>query len=102
MKTTKEERQKKDAYQVKIKDLLKECGEHESLSEILREMTKNVIEVMYSEELKQHLGFEKQEKLAGRRVNYRNGSSKKVVTGSRGRVFQFFGKGNIFALSARF
>jgi hypothetical protein len=29
-------------------------------------------------------GFEKQEKLAGRRVNYRNGSSKKVVTGSRG------------------
>jgi transposase-like protein len=86
MKTTKEERQKKDAYQAKIKDLLKECGEHESLSEILREMTKNVIEVMYSEELKQHLGFEKQEKLAGRRVNYRNGSSKKVVTGSRGPI----------------
>jgi transposase-like protein len=85
MKTTKEERQRKDAYQEKIRDLLQECGGL-SLNEIIREITKNTIEVMYSEELRQHLGFKKQEKLAGGRTNYRNGTSKKFVRSSQGPI----------------
>ncbi|MDR2576770.1 MAG: hypothetical protein LBC42_01835, partial [Puniceicoccales bacterium] len=45
-----------------------------------------MIELMYDEELKQHLGFNKNEQKAGGRPNYRNGTSKKTVRSCNGPI----------------
>jgi transposase-like protein len=60
------------------KELLKKVrGEAKNLKDldkIFVELKKGLIEMMYDEEMKEHLGFEKSANKEGGRKNYRNGS----------------------------
>jgi transposase-like protein len=86
MKKTKEEMAEKVEYQRKLKEILGECKDLAGMEESLREMKKNIIELLYSEELKEQLGFERSENREGGRENYRNGSYQKTVKSSSGPI----------------
>jgi putative transposase len=56
------------------------------LQEVLRGITKDVIEALYDEELTDHLGHEKYQAKQNADNNYRNGTGKKVVRSSFGEI----------------
>lgn len=78
-KQAKEERSKLLLSQLKTKDLA-------GVNELMTELRKQVIESMYDEELKEHLGFSKNAKRPEDSDNYRNGSYEKTVRSSVGEI----------------
>jgi transposase-like protein len=72
------------------KELLKKLkGDAKSLSDLNKifvEMKKGLIELMYDEEMKEHLGFSRSENKEGGRENYRNGSYRKIVKSKDGEI----------------
>ena len=68
----------------KLKELLGDRKDISSINDLFKEMKKCVIELMYEEELKEHLGFSKSENKKGGRNNYRNGSYEKRVKSQDG------------------
>ena len=69
-----------------LKKLLKEknINGQSSLNEILRDLTREVIEVLYDEELTNHLGYDKNKKSSS--TNQRNGRSNKTVHSKLGSI----------------
>jgi transposase-like protein len=51
-----------------------------------RKKKKIIIEIMYSEELRCHLGYDKNAQQTGGRTNYRNGTMKKIVRSCNGPI----------------
>jgi len=58
----------------------------EDLQELLRDLTKEVIETLYDGELTDHLGYDKHEQNGSSDGNYRNGKGKKKVKSHFGEV----------------
>ena len=69
-----------------LKKLLKEKNikGQNGLNDLLRDLTKEVIEVLYDEELTEHLGYDKNEKTSSK--NQRNGRGKKTVKSKLGTI----------------
>ena len=59
-----------------VKNILKSTKNISDLNQLFTQLKKQIIESMYDEELKDHLGFEKNQKASSRRNNHRNGSYK--------------------------
>ena len=73
----------------KLNQLLKEKGvkSTEDLQELLRDMTKEVIDALYEGEMTDHLGYEKHERVVDTgEKNARNGKGKKTVTSHLGEL----------------
>jgi len=68
----------------KLKELLGGKKDLAGINEIIKEMKKGMIELLYEEELKKHLGFERSENKEGGRENYRNGRYEKRVKSQEG------------------
>ncbi len=58
----------------------------QDLDKVFVELKKGLIEMMYDEEMKEHLGFERSENKEGGRGNYRNGSYAKTVKSKDGEI----------------
>jgi len=67
-----------------VKNLIKSVGNIGDLNKLFVQMKKEMIESIYDEELKQHLGFAKSEQSSQGRDNYRNGSYSKTLKGEHG------------------
>jgi transposase-like protein len=68
----------------KLKELFGDAKNISDINEIVKDMKKNLIELFYEEELKEHLGFSKSENKEGGRENHRNGSYSKSVKSQDG------------------
>jgi len=68
----------------KLKELLGDRKDISGINELMKDIKKGIIELLYDEELKEHLGFSKSENKAGGRENYRNGSYSKKVKSQDG------------------
>jgi putative transposase len=71
-----------------LKKVIKDNGirSTEDLQELMREMTKEVIEVLYEGELEEHLGYPKHGRSEEGKGNSRNGYSQKKVQSKSGEV----------------
>ncbi len=69
-----------------VKNILKSTKNISDLNQLFTQLKKQIIESMYDEELKDHLGFEKNQKASSRRNNHRNGSYKKTVESEHGAI----------------
>ena len=67
-----------------LKSLLGDKKDLSGINEIIKDMKKTMIELLYEEELKEKLGFSKSENKEGGRENYRNGSYGKKVQSQDG------------------
>ena len=70
----------------KLRELIGDAKSLPEINEFFVNLKKQMIEMMYDEELKEHLGFERSENSSGGRENYRNGSYKKKVKTSTGEL----------------
>lgn len=70
----------------KLRELIGDAKSLPEINEFFVNLKKQMIEMMYDEELKEHLGFERSENSSGGRENYRNGSYKKKVKTSNGEL----------------
>ena len=68
----------------KLRELFGDAKDISSINEIIKDMKKGIIELLYDEELKEYLGFSKSENKEGGRDNYRNGSYSKSVKSQDG------------------
>ena len=71
---------------VKLKELLGDIKDLKGINHLFVDLKKQLIEALYDEELKDHLGFDKSENLSGGRDNYRNGHSSKHVKSQDGLI----------------
>ena len=85
-KLTKEEKQAKSERREKLKELLVEARDLAVVNSLVTELRKEIIELMYDEELKEHLGFSKNDSRPDDSDNYRNGSYDKTVKTSNGNL----------------
>jgi transposase-like protein len=85
-KLTKEEKQAKAERRERLKELIGDGKDLRAVNELMAELKKEVIEIMYDEELKHHLGFSKNAERPEGSDNYRNGSYEKTVKSSSGEV----------------
>lgn len=85
-KLTKEEKIAKQARREKLLELLGEARDLAGVNDLVTEIRKEIIEAMYDEELKAHLGFSKNGKRSEDSDNYRNGSYEKTVKSSVGNI----------------
>ncbi|MDR1941637.1 MAG: IS256 family transposase [Endomicrobium sp.] len=69
-----------------LKKLRGDAKSIEDLNRIFVDLKKGLIEMMYDEEMKEHLGFSKNEQKEGGRSNYRNGSYSKKVRSKDGEI----------------
>ena len=71
-----------------LKNLLKEKNikDQSGLNDLLRTLTKEVIETLYEGELSEHLGYEKHSANQNGGENYRNGKGKKTVHSHAGDI----------------
>lgn len=69
-----------------VKNILKSTKNISDLNQLFTQLKKQLIESMYDEELKDHLGFEKNQKASIKRNNHRNGSYKKTVESEHGQI----------------
>ena len=69
-----------------VKDILASTKNISDLNQLFTQLKKQIIESMYDEELKDHLGFEKNQKAPTKRSNHRNGSYKKTVESEHGQI----------------
>jgi transposase-like protein len=69
-----------------LKKLRGDAKNLQDLDKIFVELKKGLIEMMYDEEMKEHLGFEKSANKEGGRKNYRNGSYAKTVKSKDGEI----------------
>jgi len=76
--------QNKILSEEQLKNLIKSVGNIADLNQLFVQMKKEMIETIYDEELKQHLGFAKSEQSSDGRDNYRNGSYSKTLKGEHG------------------
>jgi transposase-like protein len=81
-----EEKQEKAERRALLKELLGDGKDLKAVNELMTELKKEVIELMYDEELKHHLGFSKNEERPENSNNYRNGSYEKTVKSSSGEL----------------
>ena len=58
----------------------------EDLQSIIRDMTKEIIDVLYDGELEAHLGYKKHDVKSKKKTNSRNGHSSKTVNSSAGKM----------------
>lgn len=66
------------------KELAKGVKTQADLKEVTGQLMKVILESALNTELDEHLGYEKNEKASSRRLNTRNGKSKKTVKGDHG------------------
>jgi transposase-like protein len=85
-KLTKEEKQLKAERRARLKELLGDGKDLQAVNALMTELKKEVIELMYDEELKHHLGFSKNAGRPEGSSDYRNGSYGKKVKSSSGEV----------------
>lgn len=76
--------QNKILSEEQVKNLIKSVGNIGDLNQLFVQMKKEMIESIYDEELKQHLGFSKSEQSSEGRDNYRNGSYSKTLKSEHG------------------
>lgn len=69
-----------------LKKLKGDAKNIEDLNRIFADLKKGLIKMMYAEEMKEHLGFERSENKEGGRSNYRNGSYGKTVKSKDGEI----------------
>ena len=62
-----------------VKNILKSINDISDLNQLFTQLKKQIIESMYDEEIKEHLGFEKNQKAPTKRSNHLNGTYKKTV-----------------------
>lgn len=74
----------KDELQKLLKD--KNLKGQDGLQEVLRDLTKEVIEALYDGELTDHLGYPRHEQNGNQNGNTRNGKSKKSVRSGFGEI----------------
>ena len=75
MKTTKEEKAKNEQLKAMARSILQGRGKDLAVvHDVMRDMKKVLIEMLYDEELKEHLGFSKSSVRPEDSDNYRNGS----------------------------
>lgn len=67
-----------------VHELTKNCKTQEDFNDLFRALKKRGLEVALSGELTTHLGYDKHDRSTVRRINSRNGDSKKTVTTSHG------------------
>lgn len=68
------------------KELAKNVKTQKDLSDITGQLMKVVLESALNAELEDHLGYSKNEKSESRKVNTRNGFSKKTIKGEKGSI----------------
>ena len=85
-KLTKEEKQAKAERREKLKELLGGACDLDGVNTLVTDLRKEIIELMYDEELKNHLGFSKNDSRPEGSDNYRNGSYEKSVKTSTGEL----------------
>jgi transposase-like protein len=85
-KLTKEEKEAQREQRETIKKLLGGASDLQAVEELVKDFRKVIIETMYDEELKTHLGFSKNEGRPENSNNYRNGSYAKTVRSSAGEI----------------
>ena len=85
-KLTQEEKEVKASRREKLKELLGEARDLAGVNALVTELRKEIIELMYDEELKDHLGFSKNSTRPEDSDNYRNGSYDKTVKTSNGNL----------------
>jgi transposase-like protein len=85
-KLKKEEKRAKAERREKLKELLGDGKDLKAVNELMTELKKEFIEMVYDEELKQHLGFSKNGARPEDSNDYRNGSYGKKVKSSSGEI----------------
>jgi transposase-like protein len=85
-KLTKEERLAKQERREKLKELLSGVVDLQGVNDLVTDLRKEIIEMMYDEEMKDHLGFAKNDARPEDSDNYRNGSYGKSVKTSSGEL----------------
>ena len=87
MKMTKEEKAKNEQLKAMARSILQGRGKDlAAVHDVMRDMKKVLIEMLYDEELKEHLGFSKSSLRPEDSDNYRNGSYEKTVKTSNGEL----------------
>jgi transposase-like protein len=86
VKLSKEEKAAKLERREKLKELMGGRKDLQGVNDLVTELRKEIIEAMYDEELKLHLGFSKSEARPESSDNYRNGSYAKTVKSSVGEI----------------
>ena len=87
MKMTKEEKVKNEQLKVMARSILQGRGKDlAAVHDVIKDMKKVLIEMLYDEELKEHLGFPKSSVRPENSDNYRNGSYEKTVKTSNGEL----------------
>lgn len=87
MKMTKEEKVKNEQLKAMARSILQGRGNDlAAVHDVMRDMKKVLIEMLYDEELKEHLGFPKSSMRPENSDNYRNGSYEKTVKTSNGEL----------------
>jgi len=85
-KLTKEEKLAKQDRRKKLMELLGGATDLKGVNALVTDLRKEIIEMMYDEELKDHLGFSKNGTRPESSDNYRNGSYDKSVKTSTGEL----------------
>jgi transposase-like protein len=85
-KLTKEEKLAKQELRGKLRELLGDGNDLKSINDLIVELKKEAIEMMYDEELKHHLGFSKNDERPEESDNYRNGTYGKKVKSNSGEI----------------
>jgi transposase-like protein len=85
-KLTREERLAKQERREKLKELLGGAVDLQGVNDLVTDLRREIIEMMYDEEMKDHLGFAKNDARPEDSDNYRNGSYGKSVKTSSGEL----------------
>jgi len=85
-KLSKEEKLAKEERRKKLLELLSGATDLDGVNALVTDLRKEIIEMMYDEELKDHLGFSKNGARPEGSDNYRNGSYDKSVKTSTGEL----------------
>ena len=85
-KLTKEEKVAKEERRGLLKELLAGATDLNGVNTLVTDLRKEIIEMLYDEELKNHLGFSKNEARPEESDNYRNGHYGKTVKTSAGEL----------------
>lgn len=85
-KLTKEEKALKAERRAKLKELLGGAVDLQGVNDLVTDLRKEIIEMMYDEEMKNHLGFAKNGARPEGSDNYRNGNYEKSVQTSSGEL----------------
>jgi transposase-like protein len=85
-KLTKEEKATKALRREKLKELLGGVVDLQGVNDLVTDLRKEIIEMMYDEEMKNHLRFTKNAARPDGSDNYRNGNYEKSVKTSSGEL----------------